>query len=352
MSVTIYDIAREANVGIGTVSRVFNNHPSVSDETRSRVLQVAKRLDYHPHPYARGLARKRTNSILAVVPFFTSFFFVEVLQGVQAKLAELDCDMILYGVNHPDQVGASLRRNSARNRVDGILFFSMKLPPESAEQYQSLKTPLVLVDTYHPDFDSLSVENIQGAYAATKHLISLGHRNIGMLNANLESVPARERLQGFQMAMKESDLTPNPRFVKRSASPHLDGFTREVGYELMKEFLQLGSDMPSAIVVASDIQAVGALAALQEAGLRCPEDVALIGFDDIIIAGSLGLSTMRQPMYEMGSLAIEKLMLRMSDAERPPSHMTFTPKLVVRKTCGFKTVHAKPSGKKQPAEIA
>ena len=237
-------------------------------------------------------------------------------------------------MNHPDQVAASLRRNSIRGRVDGVLFFSMKMPDEFAEQYLNLKTPVVLVDTFHPNFDSLSVENIQGEYTATKHLISLGHKQIGMLDANLESLPARERLQGFQKAMKESRLSIDPGLMKRSASPRLDGFTKEVGYDLMKEFLALGARMPTAIVVASDIQAVGALAALHDAGLRCPDDVALVGFDDIILAGSLGLTTMRQPMVEMGSLAIEKLTQRMANPDRPPSHMTFTPKLIIRESCG------------------
>jgi len=335
LSVTIYDIAREANVGIGTVSRVFNDHPSVSDETRKRVLLVAGRLNYQPHPYARGLARKRTNSILTFVPFFTTFFFVEILQGVQSKLSELDCDLLLYGVSHPDQVGASLKRNAIRGRVDGVLFFSMTMPDEYAEQYINMKTPVVLVDTHHPSFDSFTVENVQGAYTAAKHLISLGHQKIGILNANLESVPARERLQGFQKAVKESQLSIDPLWMKHSASPRLDGFTRETGHELMKEFIAMGSRRPTAIFVASDIQAVGALAAIQEADLRCPDDVAIVGFDDIMLASSLNLTTMRQPMHEMGSLAVERLMIRMQEPEQPAVHMTFTPKLVVRSTCGF-----------------
>ncbi len=117
LPVTIYDIALEAQVGIGTVSRVFNTRPSVSKETKQRVLQAADRLSFHPHPYARGLARKRTNSILAVVPFFTTFFFVEIFKGVQSKLGKLDCDLILSGVNHPDQVTASVRRNALRNNA-------------------------------------------------------------------------------------------------------------------------------------------------------------------------------------------------------------------------------------------
>lgn len=334
MAITIYDIAREAKVGIGTVSRVFNNHPSVSEGTKKRVREVADRLNYQPHHYARGLARKRTDSILAIIPFFTTFFFTEVLQGVQSKLGEMDCDLILYGVNHPDQVDASLRRNAFRGRVDGVLFCSMKMPPQFAEQYLNLKIPVVLIDTYHKNFDSLSVENVKGAHTATEHLIRMGHRRIGMLSANLESVPARERLQGFRDAMREAGLQIDPSLIKHSASASLDGFTRDCGYRLMKEFIVMKSARPTAIVVSSDIQAIGALEAMQEDNICCPEDIAIVGFDDIELASHLGLTTVRQPMYQMGTLAAEKLMERMRNPDSPPTHTTFVPKLVVRKTCG------------------
>jgi LacI family transcriptional regulator len=331
---TIYDIARAAKVGIGTVSRVFNNHPSVAKETRARVLRVANRLNYRPHPYARGLARNRTSSILAVIPFFTTFFFLEILQGVQAKLGELDWDMILYGVNHPDQVEGSLRHNVLRSRVDGVLFFSMTMPQNFADQYLQQKTPVVLVDAYHENFDSLSVDNLQGAYIAAKHLIALGHTHIGMLNANLESVPARERLKGFHKAMAEAGFSVDPALVKNNSSSRLDGFTRESGYEVMTQFMALGNKRPTAIVVSSDVQAVGALAAMTDGGLRCPEDIALVGFDDIELASHLGLTTMRQPMYEMGVLAAEILSERLRDPSQEIGHTMFVPKLVVRKTCG------------------
>jgi LacI family transcriptional regulator len=331
---TIYDIAKAANVGIGTVSRVFNNHPSVSKETRDRVLCVASRLNYRPHPYARGLARKRTNSVMAVIPFFATFFFYEILQGVQSKLSELECDMILYGVNRPDQVEESLRHNILRSRVDGILFFSMTMPESFASQNLEHNTPVVLVDAYHENFDSLTVDNQQGAYVATKHLLSLGHTHIGMLNANLETLPARERLKGYRRAITEAGLTVEPSLVKSSATPRLDGFTREMGHDLMKKFIALGEDMPTALFVASDIQAMGALAALSEAGLRCPEDMSVVGFDDIELAAHLGLTTMRQPMFEMGVLAAEILSERLRNPSREITHTMFVPKLVVRKTCG------------------
>ncbi len=334
MPPTIYDIARKAKVGIGTVSRVFNNHPNVSKETRGRVLHVANRMNYRPHPYARGLASNRTNSVLAVIPYFTTFFFVEILQAVQASLAESGCDLILHGVTHPDHAEGTLKKNTIRGRVDGMLIFSLKIPDEFAREYVKSRVPVVLVDTHHPDFDSFTVENVHGAYRATNHLISLGHKRIGILNANPESPPARERLKGFKLALREALIHVEPALIKHSKSAHLDGFTHDDGYQLMKQFLSLGVHRPTAIFVTSDIQASGALHAIDEEGVRCPEDIALVGFDDIELARHIGLTTMRQPMSEMGSLAVHRLFERMKDPRMEPIFKTFIPTLIVRRTSG------------------
>lgn len=336
MPPTIYDIAKAANVGIGTVSRVLNNHPNVSLATRTRVLTIANRLNWHPHPYARGLARQRTNSILAVVPFYSTYFFVEVLRGVQSKLSEMDCDLILFGMNDPHHVEELFKRNSLRLRVDGVLFLSMALPEKFAEQYDRFKIPIVLVDTKNHEFDSLFVENVKGAHTATTHLISLGHKRIAMLNASMRSQPARERFDGFKQAMNEMEIEIDPHLVKSSTSTVLDGFTRECGYDLMKEFLQLGPDRPTAVFVCSDIQASGALWAVEEAGLRCPEDIAIVGFDDIELARHLRLTTMCQPMFEMGVLAARKIEERINGSQLPPANVPFVPELVIRETCGAK----------------
>lgn len=332
MSPTIYDIARKAGVGIGTVSRVFNNHPNVSKETRGRVLQIAGKMNYRPHPYARGLASNRTNSILAIIPYFTTFFFVEILQAVQATLAESECDLILHGVTHPDHAEGTLKKNSLRGRVDGMMIFSMKMPEKFAQEYVNSRVPVVLVDTYHPDFDSFTVENVRGAYMATNHLISLGHKHIGILNANLESPPARERLKGYKKAMREANIPIEPNLIKHSTSSRLDGFTHEDGYKLMKQFLTQGSMRPTAIFVTSDIQASGVLQALDEEGVRCPEDIALVGFDDIELARHIGLTTMRQPMSDMGTLAVQRLFERMKNPDLEPVFKTFVPKLIIRRT--------------------
>ncbi len=269
---------------------------------------------------------------MAVIPFFTTFFFMEILQGVQSKLSEVDIDLILVGVNHPDQLEESMRHHIHRSRVDGMLFFSMRLPEKFVAQSASPRFPVVLVDTNDKRFDSLAVDNQEGALKATKHLISLGHKRIGMLNANLEGLPARERLRGFRKAMDEAGLAVDTALIKNSKSTKLDGFTREAGFDVMQQFIALGRHMPSALFVSSDIQAAGALTALADSGLKCPHDISIVGFDDIELASHLGLTTMRQPLFTMGHLAAEVLLKRLSDPNREPVHTMFVPELVVRKT--------------------
>ncbi len=191
------------------------------------------------------------------------------------------------------------------------------------------------------------MENVTGARTATKHLISLGHKRIGMLNASMRSQPAQERLEGFKIAMQEANLEIDPNLVVSSESTVLDGFTREAGYELMKDLLGRGQERPSAVLVASDIQASGALWAIDEIGLHCPEDIAIVGFDDIELASQLRLTTMRQPMFDMGVLAGRKIEERINGSEAPPASIPLVPELVVRETCGARSS----SVARVPAEI-
>ncbi len=328
--VTIYDIMREASVGLGTVSRVLNDHPSVTPETRKRVKDVIKHLKYQPHTFAQRLARRQSETISVIIPFFTNYFFIEVLQGVQDKISQLDYDLVLYGVDHLDQVEAYVERTLRRGKVDGILFFSMKLPDKILPRFKETGVPMVLVDTKYPDFDSISVANSEGAYAATTHLIELGHGTVGMVNAKLVSTPAIERLQGYKQALTNHGIKFSESLVKSGNNNRQDGFNRDAGYEAMVEFIKMGEEMPKAFFVSSDIQAVGAMTALNENGIRVPEDVAIVGFDDIELAKHIKLTTMRQPMYQIGSLAVERLVARMANPEMEILHTTFSPTLIVR----------------------
>jgi DNA-binding LacI/PurR family transcriptional regulator len=334
LAVTIYDIAREANVGIGTVSRVLNNSPKVTTETRDKVVTVAKRLNYQPHAFAQALARKRSNTLSAIIPFFTNYFFIQVLQGVQETLAAVGYDLIIHGANTQEQLEEYLVRSMRKGRVDGTLLFSLELPDVFVENFIDKKNPLVLVDTFHPLFDSIRVDNVIGAKKATEHLISLGHTSIGMLNANLKSVRAKERLSSFKETMQLHGLDIQEEFIFNSTFTKNDGFSREAGYDAMIGLIRSGAKLPTAFFVSSDVQAIGMLAALRENQIRVPEDIAIVSFDDIEIAKFFDLTTMRQPMFEMGEIAVKKMLERIENPSAPISSTNFTPTLVVRSSCG------------------
>ena len=226
-----------------------------------------------------------------------------------------------------------MQRSLSRGKVDGILFFSMKFPEKYVDLILQRKVPMVLVDTYHSKFDSISVNNIKGAYIATEYLIKLGHRRIGMITARLESTPAKQRFKGFKKALSWYGVKFREEYFIETEDKRLDGFNREAGYQSAKKLLSLNKKIPTAIFVSSDVQAVGVIQALEEAGIKVPDDVSVIGFDDIELAKDFGLTTVRQPMYHMGVLAVERLFERIEKPELEPKHFKFTPELVVRRTC-------------------
>jgi LacI family transcriptional regulator len=336
MSVTIYDIARRAGVGIGTVSRCLNNHPHVAPETRARVMAVVRRLNYQPHAQAQRLASRRTNTVSLIIPSFTNYFFIQVLQGVQDRAVEAGIDVILYTVNFPAQVEHSLRRSLHRGHVDGVLFFSMRLPAASERHAHRLNIPMVLVDAFHPDFDSIVVQNVEGAKLATRHLLSLGHRSIAMLDASLESQPAQDRMTGYRLALEEAGIPFDMNKVFISNAGKQDGFSRESGRDAMRRLILSlrGTAQPTAVFISSDVQAIGALETARGLSVRVPGDLAVVSFDDIELAQFAELTTMRQPMYEMGRLAMDHLMARMRDPDAPASLTSFLPELVIRSSCG------------------
>jgi LacI family transcriptional regulator len=243
-------------------------------------------------------------------------------------------------VNHTAQAEYYLRRSLHRGHVDGVMFFSMKFPEAYIAKFQQIALPLVLVDTYHPEFDSIRVKNHEGAMQATRHLLSLGHRNIAMINGSLEAQPARERQEGYRQALEEAGVEFSMDKVVITGTGKQDGFNREAGRASMREVIGMrkrGQGV-TAVFIASDVQAIGALEAARELGLRVPEDIAIVSFDDIELARHAQLTTMRQPMHEMGMLALEKLLYRMKNPSAPPSLTTFLPELVVRRSCGAASV--------------
>lgn len=343
MGVTIYDVAKKAHVGIGTVSRVINNSPHISPRTKEKVLKVIRELKYQPSVMARGLALKKTNIIACIVPIFTGYFYFEVLNGIQQALSTFGYDLILYSVDKAAKKEEVLKRTIRERKVDGVLLISLPISDKLASKFIESKLPIVLVDNYHEALDSITIENKQGAFIATEHLIKLGHRCIGMINGNLGSLPALDRFEGYRAALVDHNITCNEKFIVNSNSsvdPEInqnDGFNKKAGYRGMNQLLQNQNGRPTAIFVSSDIQAVGVIRAIQEHKLTIPKDIAIVGFDDIEMSAYLGLTTMKQPMFEMGTIAVNRLIEKIQHPEitNGAFKQLLHPKLIVRETCGM-----------------
>ena len=330
MSVTIYDIADQAEVSIATVSRVFNGSPRVSPRTRERVLRVARALHYQPNVSAQSLARQSTSLIAAVIPFLTNYFYMEVLRGMQDALAESDFDLLVYSAQEPKEVDRQLDRALRKGLTEGLLLLSTPLSDKHVDLLDASEQPIGLIDAHHPRFDSVTVDNIEGGYVATRHLIERGRQRIAFIGLLPEAQPVTHRREGYERALREAGRTIDPALVV--TGPYQPrGSSEEGGYRAMGELLEKGTP-PDAVFAASDVQAVGAMHALQKAGLDVPGDVALVGFDDVKLSQYVGLTTLRQPMYEMGHLGIEKLLRRIEHSGRPPSPDVFTPCLVTRRS--------------------
>lgn len=330
MPPTIYDIADRANVSTATVSRVFNDESGVAPETRERVLEAARALDYRPHASAQSLARQKTNLIAVVVPVLAQQFYMGVLRGVQDALAQSDFDLLVYAPSRPGQMETHLRRASQRGRSDGLLFLSTQVTSGILDHLQSTPQEVVLVDTEHPEFESISLDNEEGGYRATRHLIELGYQRVAHITADHpEPPPAQKRRQGYQRALDEADRSPTVARGKKEPF----AFEKKGGYQAMNTLLDR-QPLPDAVFCSSDMLAIGAQQALQEGGYRVPTDVALVGFDDLDVSEYVGLTTIHQPLLDFGKLGIEKLLGRIEDPQRTVSSTVFAPELVVRTTCG------------------
>ena len=305
---------------------------------------MARALGYAPHASAQSLARKSTRLISAVVPMMTSAFFVEVLRGVQDRLDASDHDLLVYASRTFDRVEGQLARAVQPGRGDGLILVSTPLDDARARRVADARQPAVLVDGHHPSIDSVSVDNRHGGATATTHLVERGHTRIGLILPVEASRPAGARRAGYLDALAEAGIAADPDWVvaadtARDADHH--GYTRRAGYHAMQALLARFADRPderpTAVFVAADVMAYGALRAARDAGLRSPRDLDVVGFDDLESSAYVGLTTLRQPMYEMGRLATALLMRRLRAPGAPPSHAVFAPELVVRETTGGAT---------------
>ncbi len=336
MTATIYDVARKAGTGIGTVSRAMNNHPNVSAATRKRVLDVAHELNYKPHRVAQSLACKKTHTVASVVPFFFNYFYMNLLKHIQHLLALHHYDLVLYSVDELDNTHSVFDKVLNERKADGIFIISLPVDQDYALRFKRNNVPVMMLDHINEQLDSIIIGSREGARTATQYLIDLGHRHLGMINGDLQSYPARARLDGFRQALADNDMQCEKNhvlFCDAFIGEH--GFNEVAGYEAMNRLLKQSNEHPSALFVASDIQALGAMRAAREKGIRIPEDIAFVGFDDIAFSRSVGLTTMRQPLLQMAELAVDRLLRHLDDFRTEERYqVVLDPDLIVRETSG------------------
>jgi LacI family transcriptional regulator len=336
--VTIKDIARIANVSHTTVSRALNNKSRIRHETKEKILSIAKELNYRPDFIARSLVMKRTKTLGLVITTISNPFYIELAQGIEATARGLGYNIILCSTHHDLSVEKQYIDMLRSKGVDGIIFTSAHMGDPNIVALAEEAFPIILVNrrTYHPvvkeKVDYVGVDNILGGFLAVEHLIRLGHRRIGVIGGSSESSVGLERLEGGKKALKAYGLEQREDYL-------LEGdFLKESGYQGGKRFLQM-VEPPTAIFATNDYMALGTLQAIAEEGLRIPEDIALVGFNNIEFTGLKGieLTTIGQKKFEMGALAIKTLVERIEGEEgKPPTkEISLKPELIIRKTCGF-----------------
>lgn len=312
---TIRDVARHAKVGVGTVSRVLNDSPLVSDDARRRVRSTIDELGYRPSSTARRLSLGRTQMIGVVAPFFTTRSVVERLRGVVGRLRDRgEYDLVLFDVETLEQRADAFEDFAARDRVDGLLIVSLRPSDEEVARLQREGLPVVLIDVAHRALPRVVIDDVLGGQLATEYLLSKGHRRIGFVGdapSPFGFTSSELRRQGMHEALRRAGIKPAAALHRRG--PH----GREEAFELARRLLAM-EDPPTAIFAASDVQAMGVLQAAQALGTRVPEELAVIGFDDVEEASVLGLTTVRQPLRETGARAVDLLLSAIEGREMPP----------------------------------
>jgi DNA-binding LacI/PurR family transcriptional regulator len=327
MAASIEDVARLAGVSIATVSRALRGLPDVAEATRDRVLAAARELDYVASPFAARLASGRTATVGVVVPFVNRWFFAEVIDTVESALRSAGFDLLLYNLGDEEGRLRFFEIMPMRKRVDAVLIVSLVLSEEEFTALDALGTPVGLLGLERPGTIATRIDDIASARVAVEHLLQLGHRRIGLIGGDTDDpmrfTPPMHRWTGYREALQAAGLQPDQELEV------LGYFTTEGGEAAANALLAV-PDRPTALFAESDEMAYGALRAVRRAGLRVPDDVAVIGFDDQANADLMDLSTMRQPVSEQALDVTTRLLAAIGAERAEPGTVVLPTELVVR----------------------
>jgi len=333
---TLEDIAKQVGVSRSTVSRVVNGSPNVSAKVRSKVLDAIQKTGYHPNAAARSLASQRTRMIGLVVPnsvntFFNDPFFPKLIQGIAFGCNNHDLSLSLFLIGNKEDEEKILPRISQSGMLDGVLIQS-EFPGDPLVDYLTAsKIPSVMLGRPkgQNEISYVDVDNFDAAAKATQHLIDLGYQRIATITGKKGNAVTDDRLDGYLKALNESGRSINNSLIATG------DFTEVGGYSAMKTIQKA---KPDAVFITSDLMAVGAIRYLQAINLRVPEDVAIVGFDDVLHESmiKIPLTTIRQPIKKMGVKAVELLIELIEKGKNPARHCVLETELIIRDSCGAK----------------
>lgn len=328
MTITIKDVAKKADVSYATVSRALNGKYGVRDKTREKIIAVAQAMGYTPNGIARGLVKKQTYSIGLIIPDITNPFYPEVARGIEDQAKASGYSVFLCNTNYEKQREADHLNLLLEKRVDGIIMASISKHSVQRLEEARNQIPVVYV-TKRVTGKALSfvvIDNERGGFIATKYLIEQGYKTIGYIGPDEAGNASGERLAGFRAAFKKFGMSVQSRYVR------IADFKLETGYNAIVRMIEEGN-YPRAVFAGNDLLAIGIIQGIKEKGLSVPENIAIIGFDNIPLASFPGISltTIHQPKYEMGQMAAD-LLLEMIEKQSlgEPRRVILEPELIVR----------------------
>ena len=329
--VTIKDVARQADVSVATVSRVFSGANVVREETSRRIRDVAARLRYTPHVGARSLTTSKTSTLGVLLPDLYGEFFSEVIRGIDAA-AQRSGYHLLVSSSHSDSREVASAMRSMRGRVDGLILMSPDLDAKTLVATLPEGHSVVLLNSSvrQRGVASVRIGNRRGARAMVRHLIEHGHRRVAIIAGAAHNLDSEQRRSGYRAALLDAGISLDLRLEVSG------DFTEDSGFEAVRNMLADKSCRPTAIFAANDAMAIGALSALREAGARVPEDFAVAGFDDIPMARHMTprLSSVHVPIAELGERAAENLIAAVSNSRYRARHEILHTTSVIRESCG------------------
>jgi DNA-binding LacI/PurR family transcriptional regulator len=327
---TIRDVALRAGVSQATVSRALNGSPLVNEETRRRISAVVEELDFAPSLSARRLSLGKTQTISVIVSFLTRPQAAERLRGIDAALADSEFDLVIYNVETIEKRNHYFQSLPLRQRTDGLLVVSLPPPDQDVLRLEQSDVPIVFIDARENTTNLPRVlgDDVAGGELATQHLLDLGHQRIGFVGDAFSNpfgfTSSRDRFKGYERALVAAGLDPEARVA---LGAHGRYEARDLSARMLSD-----PDRPTAVFAASDTQALGVLAAAQDLGLHVPDDLSVIGYDDIEACDFVGLTTVRQHLFESGRQGAHLLISEINERAVPSPEVVIHPEIVRRRT--------------------